>query len=131
MSDQQRLQFHQRQSGPKMDELKAWLTEQIDQHKVEPNSSLGEAISYMLKHWDKLTLFLREPGAPLDNNVCERVRTRRSKIVLVRLPREVYYVAWVWLICVPIRGCFTCRLPPIRSPGRLDAPELPEHAPKN
>ena len=53
-----------------MDELKAWLTEQIDQHKVEPNSSLGEAISYMLKHWDKLMLFLREPGAPLDNNVC-------------------------------------------------------------
>lgn len=72
MSDQQRLQFHQKQSGPKMDELKAWLTEQIDQRKVEPNSSLGEAITYMLKHWDKLTLFLRQPGAPLDNNLCER-----------------------------------------------------------
>ena len=26
----------------------------------------------MLKHWDKLTLFLRQAGAPLDNNVCER-----------------------------------------------------------
>jgi transposase len=26
----------------------------------------------MLKHWDRLTLFLRQPGAPLDNNVCER-----------------------------------------------------------
>jgi len=73
ISDEQRLQFHQRQSGPKMDELKAWLTDQIDQRKVEPNSSLGEAITYMLKHWDKLTLFLRQPGAPLDNNVCERV----------------------------------------------------------
>lgn len=72
MSDQQRLGFHRKQSGPKMDELKAWLTEQIDQHKVEPNSSLGEAIGYMLKHWDKLTLFLKQPGAPLDNNICER-----------------------------------------------------------
>jgi hypothetical protein len=72
MSDQQRLQLHRKQSGPKMDQLKAWLTEQIDQHKVEPNSSLGEAISYMLKHWDKLTLFLKQPGAPLDNNICER-----------------------------------------------------------
>ena len=72
MSDQQRLEFHQKQSGPKMDELKVWLTEQIDQHKVEPNSSLGEAIGYMLKHWEKLTLFLRQPAAPLDNNVCER-----------------------------------------------------------
>lgn len=72
MSDEQRLQFHQRQSGPKMDGLKSWLTEQVEQRKVEPNSSLGEAISYMLKHWNELTLFLRQPGAPLDNNVCER-----------------------------------------------------------
>jgi len=72
MSDAQRLQFHQRQSGQKMGELARWLTEQIEQRKVEPNSSLGEAISYMLKHWDKLTLFLRQPGAPLDNNICER-----------------------------------------------------------
>ena len=72
MSDEQRLQFHQRESGPKMNELKTWLTEQIEERKVEPNSSLGEAIRDMLKHWEKLTLFLRQPGAPLDNNVCER-----------------------------------------------------------
>jgi transposase len=72
MSDEQRLQFHQKQSGPKMNELNRWLIEQIEQRKVEPNSSLGEAIRYMLKHWEALTLFLREPGAPLDNNVCER-----------------------------------------------------------
>jgi transposase len=72
MSDEQRLQFHQKESSPKMNELKTWLTEQIEEKKVEPNSSLGEAISYMLKHWKALTLFLREPGAPLDNNVCER-----------------------------------------------------------
>jgi hypothetical protein len=26
----------------------------------------------MLEHWDSLTLFLRQPGAPLDNNLCER-----------------------------------------------------------
>jgi transposase len=72
MSDEQRLHWHQTQSGPQMADLKIWLTEQIEQRKVEPNSSLGEAIAYMLKHWEKLTLFLRTPGAPLDNNVCER-----------------------------------------------------------
>ena len=32
-----------------------------------------DAIEYMTKHWDALTLFLRVPGAPLDNNLCERV----------------------------------------------------------
>ena len=26
----------------------------------------------MRKHWNELTLFLSEPGAPLDNNLCER-----------------------------------------------------------
>jgi hypothetical protein len=26
----------------------------------------------MQKRWGKLTLFLRVPGAPLDNNICER-----------------------------------------------------------
>jgi transposase len=72
LSDQQRLEWHQTHSGPKMDELKHWLSEQIEQKKVEPNSSLGEAIGYMLRHWQELTLFLRQPGAPLDNNVCER-----------------------------------------------------------
>ena len=71
-SDEQRLAWHQAQSGPKMAELETWLTEQIEQHQVEPNSSLGEAISYMRTHWEPLTLFLRQPGAPLDNNICER-----------------------------------------------------------
>ncbi len=47
-------------------------TRQFEDRLVEPNSALGEAISYMLKHWEKLTFFLRKPGAPLDNNVCER-----------------------------------------------------------
>ena len=55
-----------------MARLEQWLREQIEQHKVEPNSGLGEAIAYMRKHWAKLTLFLRVPGAPLDNNICER-----------------------------------------------------------
>jgi len=33
---------------------------------------LRQAIAYMHKHWDQLTLFLRHPGAPLDNNICEQ-----------------------------------------------------------
>jgi hypothetical protein len=67
-----RLAFHQAESGPTMAELHAWLTRQFDERLVEPNSSLGASITYMLKHWEELTLFLRVPGAPLDNNLCER-----------------------------------------------------------
>jgi transposase len=72
MSPEQRLEFHKAQSKPKMDELEAWLIAQIEERKVEPNSGLGEAITYMRKHWDQLTLFLRHPAVPLDNNVCEQ-----------------------------------------------------------
>jgi transposase len=68
-----RLQFHQTHSRPVMERLKEWLQTQTNERKVEPNSSLGKAIAYMLKHWDPLTLFLRVPGAPLDNNLCEQV----------------------------------------------------------
>src|SRR5258705_12803927 len=55
-----------------MEQLKAWLQNRIDQKQVEPNSGLGKAIGYMLGRWDRLTLFLRQAGAPLDNNVTER-----------------------------------------------------------
>lgn len=72
LSADERLHFHQAESGPIMSALEDWLRAQIDDRKVEPNSGLGEAIAYTLKHWSKLTLFLRVADAPLDNNVCER-----------------------------------------------------------
>jgi transposase len=72
MSPEERLRFHQDHSTEIMADLKRWMEDQLAQKKVEPNSSLGGALSYMLKRWDKLTLFLRKAGAPLDNNICER-----------------------------------------------------------
>jgi transposase len=72
LSAEARLEFHQAESGPIMEELRGWLSGQFDGRLVEPNSALGGAISYLLKHWEKLTLFLRVPGAPLDNNLCEQ-----------------------------------------------------------
>lgn len=68
-----RLALHQRDSGPRMSELKRWMTAQIEERKIEPNSTLGDAIEYMQDHWWGLTQFLRVEGAPLDNNLCERV----------------------------------------------------------
>jgi hypothetical protein len=76
MDPEQRLAFHQKHSAPVMDALHATLSVQFEQRLVEPNSSLGKAITYMLKHWEKLTLFLRVPGAPLDNNLCEQILKR-------------------------------------------------------
>jgi transposase len=72
LSPEARLRFHQEHSGPLMKGLHEWMEAQFAEHKTEPNSGLGKAISYLLNHWSKLTLFLRQVGAPLDNNIVER-----------------------------------------------------------
>jgi transposase len=73
LTSEQRLAYHQRHSQATMDQLQTWLEVQFAEKRVEPNSALGEAMTYMLKHWEPLTLFLRQAGAPLDNNLCERM----------------------------------------------------------
>ena len=78
LSPQERLVFHQHHSQPVMKTLHEWLEAQFAQHLVEPNSGLGKAITYFLRHWKGLTAFLREAGAPVDNNLCERAQTRRA-----------------------------------------------------
>jgi hypothetical protein len=40
LSPEQRLQFHQTESGPAMDELQAWLRRQFAEHLVEPLTEL-------------------------------------------------------------------------------------------
>jgi transposase len=72
LSPEERLRFHQEESAPVMDRLHTWLQAQLEEKKVEPNSGLGTAIKYTLNRWERLTLFLRVAGAPLDNNICER-----------------------------------------------------------
>jgi transposase len=85
LSAADRLAYHQPYSGPIMGALKAWLERQGAERRVEPNSSLGKAITYLLKHWETLTRFLTVPGAPLDNNTAERalklcIRQRKNSL---------------------------------------------------
>ena len=80
-----RLAYHQAYSRPIMDGLKSWLEKQLRDRLVEPNSSLGKAISYMQGHWETLTRFLSVAGAPLDNNLVERalklfIRQRKNSL---------------------------------------------------
>jgi hypothetical protein len=85
MSPEVRFAYHQAYSQPLMDELRQWLQKQVDDHLVEPNSALGQAIAYMQTHWETLTRFLSIPGAPLDNNLVERalklfIRQRKNSL---------------------------------------------------
>jgi transposase len=72
LTREERLRLHQDRSRPVMDKLHAWLEAQLAERRTEPNSGLGQAIMYLLRHWKPLTLFLRQAGAPLDNNIVER-----------------------------------------------------------
>jgi transposase len=85
LSAQARLAYHQTSSGPILTRLKTWLEQQTSKHLVEPNSSLGKAVAYLLGHWESLTRFLTVPGAPLDNNTAERalklcIRQRKNSL---------------------------------------------------
>jgi transposase len=94
LSPAARLAYHQAQSQPLMDGLKRWLDKQIDDHLVEPNSSLGKAIGYMRMHWETLTRFLSIPGAPVDNNLAERVLKlcirQRKNSLFYKNPHSAY-----------------------------------------
>jgi transposase len=85
LSAQERLLYHQRYSEPVFTTLKSWLEQQTAARLVEPNSSLGKAIAYMLEHWETLTRVVTVPGAPLDNNLAERalklaIRQRKNSL---------------------------------------------------
>src|SRR3984893_10275768 len=60
LTPSQRLEFHRQHSGPVMKQLHEWLESQFVLKQVEPNSGLGKAITYLLRHWKALTAFLRK-----------------------------------------------------------------------
>jgi transposase len=98
MSPDERLAWHQAQSAPLMAQFENWMNEQITERKVEPNCGLGKALSYMKHHFHKLTLFLRVPAAPLDNNLCNAARGITEVMPTSGLCR-VFGIRWVSYSC--------------------------------
>jgi hypothetical protein len=66
-----------------MEHLHQWLEAPFALKQVKPNSGLGKASTYLLRHWKGLAAFLREAGAPLE----QHLRTCRCQSV--RLPHPV------------------------------------------
>jgi len=71
-----------------MDQLHRWLEAQFPERKTEPNSGLGKAVTYLLRHWrpltpkvlpDRVKLFWHLPGRPAGTaTVTVRVNRRTS-----------------------------------------------------
>ena len=102
LTPERRLQFHQEHSRPLMEGLLGWCHSQFDEHRTEPNSGLGKAIQYLLNHWQKLTLFLREAGVPLENNICTAASGSADVMPLPGLCRVLRFLAQsAWFLTVP------------------------------
>lgn len=87
LSDRQRLRYHQQNSEPVMTAFHDWMNDQFKTKTVEPNSTLGKATQYVLKHWEELTRFLHVPGVPLDNNISERA----LKMAILHRKNSLFY----------------------------------------
>ncbi len=72
LTPEARLERHRIFSLPLLEQLRDWLSGEVEAHWIEPNSSLGKAVGYFVKHWEPLTGFCPIPGAALDNSVSER-----------------------------------------------------------
>jgi len=86
LDNKKRLDYHREHSLPHMEKLRQWCEQSIsDNGDVEPNSNLGAAMAYVVKHYEGLSAFCRIPNAPVDNNEIERlikliVRSRKNSL---------------------------------------------------
>ena len=69
LSYDQRKELRIEKSLPVLQELEKWMKEQLPE--VLPKSSIGQAISYTLKLWPRLTRYIQNGQAEIDNNLIE------------------------------------------------------------
>lgn len=61
--------LRQEQAVPVLESLKTWMMDAYPQ--VLPESTIGKAISYSLRRWDKLSLYTTDGRLQIDNNLVE------------------------------------------------------------
>ena len=70
LTSEVRLAVRQAQSAPKIADFKHWLQQQ--RTRVSAKSPLGDALKYIARFWDGLTLFLNDGRIEMDSNAVER-----------------------------------------------------------
>lgn len=71
MDDSERLAYHKEHSLPVMQSIYDWAINKMNDDCFEEHSPFGKAIKYFIKHFEKLTMFCKVPGAAIDNNPME------------------------------------------------------------
>ena len=85
LSFEQRKELRIEQSLPVLQELEKWMKEQLPD--ILPKSSIGQAITYTLGLWNRLTRFIDNGQVEIDNNLIE------NSIRPVALGRKNYLFA--------------------------------------
>ena len=70
LSANERRALRREEAGPLLESFRAWLRR--TELSVLPKSPMGQATSYMLKHWKALTRYLDDGVLSIDNNHTER-----------------------------------------------------------
>jgi hypothetical protein len=70
---EERVKRHSQDSGPLMEEILRYCQDNLAKKDVEPNSSLGKAMTYFIEDYEALSLFLHDPRSPLHTNSAERM----------------------------------------------------------
>ena len=81
----ERTKLRQEATGPKLEALHVWMTEQY--RTVTPKSPIGKALEYSLKRWKELILFSTDGQLEIDNNKIE------NEIRPIALGRKNYLFA--------------------------------------
>lgn len=68
-SDEDKFEYRQTHSIPKLAELKLWLEER--KPKVDPDSKAGKAICYAINQWDKLVRYCEHGSLNISNVLAE------------------------------------------------------------
>jgi hypothetical protein len=69
LSYEQRKLLRLKESNPVLEELEKWMKEQLPE--VLPKSSIGQAITYTLGLWPRLTRYVHNGEVEIDNNFIE------------------------------------------------------------
>jgi transposase len=85
LTPEQRKELRTEQSLPVLKELEQWMKEQLPD--VLPKSSIGQAITYTLGLWNRLTRYIYNGQVEIDNNLIE------NSIRPVALGRKNYMFA--------------------------------------
>lgn len=69
ITGEERKRIREEEAAHILENLHSWMVEQYE--KVNPSSSIGEALSYTLKRWKGLTHYIENGDLEIDNNLIE------------------------------------------------------------